>query len=68
MNPFDVRIVLLAKHAQHVVIVHFPIALSLMSWFFDLLARSRRSPALAAAIALTWRLGGFLSGVNVAGV
>jgi len=36
MNPFDVKSVLLAKHAQHVVIVHFPIALSLMSWFFDL--------------------------------
>ena len=49
MSPFDVRTVLLAKHAQHVVIVHFPIALSLMSWFFDLLAQWRRSPALAAA-------------------
>ena len=49
MSPFDVRTVLLAKHAQHVVIVHFPIAPSLMSWFFDLLARWRRSPALAAA-------------------
>jgi uncharacterized membrane protein len=39
MNPFDVRSVLLAKHAQHVVIVHFLIALSLMSLLFDILAR-----------------------------
>ena len=27
MNPFDWRSVVLAKHAQHVVLVHFPIAL-----------------------------------------
>jgi hypothetical protein len=26
-SPFDIRPVLLAKHAQHVVLIHFPIAL-----------------------------------------
>jgi uncharacterized membrane protein len=49
VSPFDIKSALLAKHAQHVVIVHFPIALSLMSWFFDVLARWRRSLALASA-------------------
>ena len=27
VNPFDLRTALLAKHAQHVVLIHFPIAL-----------------------------------------
>ena len=27
VNPFEIKTVLLAKHAQHVVLVHFPIAL-----------------------------------------
>jgi hypothetical protein len=26
-NPFDLKTVVLAKHAQHVVLIHFPIAL-----------------------------------------
>jgi uncharacterized membrane protein YozB (DUF420 family) len=26
-NPFDLKTILLAKHAQHVVLIHFPIAL-----------------------------------------
>jgi hypothetical protein len=26
-NPFDLRTLLFAKHAQHVVLIHFPIAL-----------------------------------------
>lgn len=49
VSPFDVKSVLLAKHAQHVVIVHFPIALSLMSVLFDILARWRRAAGLAVA-------------------
>jgi uncharacterized membrane protein len=49
MNPFDLKTALLAKHAQHVVIIHFPIALFMASAFFDLLARWRRDRALAAA-------------------
>ena len=44
MHPFDIRSVLLAKHAQHVVLVHFPIALFLMGAAFDVAAyRSKRS-------------------------
>jgi len=37
-NPFDVRTVVLAKHAQHVVLVHFPIALFITAVVFDLIA------------------------------
>jgi uncharacterized membrane protein len=36
MHPFDLKTVLLAKHAQHVVLVHFPIALFLTGVAFDL--------------------------------
>jgi hypothetical protein len=42
LNPFDLKSALLAKHAQHVVLIHFPIALFLASFAFDLLARGRR--------------------------
>jgi hypothetical protein len=31
MNPFDLKSVLLARHAQYVVLIHFPIALFLVS-------------------------------------
>ena len=47
MNPFDLRAALLAKHAQHPVIIHFPIALFIASLAFDFLAIWRRNPALA---------------------
>lgn len=49
MNPFDIKSVLLAKHAQHVVLVHFPIALFLVGVAFDWLALWKRSAALATA-------------------
>ncbi len=49
MNPFDLKAALLAKHAQHVVVIHFPIALFMVSFLFDLLARWRRDRALATA-------------------
>jgi len=53
MNPFDPKAALLAKHAQHVVLVHFPIALFLTGAAFDAAARwkkqSPRSVTLAAA-------------------
>jgi uncharacterized membrane protein len=43
VHPFDIRSVLLAKHAQHVALVHFPIALFLIGTAFDLAAqRSKR--------------------------
>ena len=49
MNPFDLKAALLAKHAQHPVIIHFPIALFIISVAFDLLAIWRRNPAMAKA-------------------
>lgn len=48
MNPFDPRTALLAKHAQHVVLVHFPIALFIAGVFFDLLAQRSAWRGLAA--------------------
>jgi len=47
-NPFDVRAALLAGHAQHPVIVHFPIALFIASAIFEILAMWRKQPVLAA--------------------
>jgi uncharacterized membrane protein len=38
-NPFDPRTVFLAKHAQHVVLIHFPIALYISAVAFDFIAR-----------------------------
>ena len=46
-NPFDVKAALLAGHAQHPVIVHFPIALFIASAVFDILAIWRKQPVLA---------------------
>jgi len=42
------RSALLARHAQHVVLIHFPIALFLIGVAFDLAARWTRREALAA--------------------
>jgi len=49
-NPFDLRTLVFAKHAQHVVLVHFPIALVLTAVAFDVVAdwSKRRSLADAA--------------------
>jgi len=49
VNPFDLRTILLAKHAQHVVLIHFPIALFMTGVGFDLLSRGKRDSQLAAA-------------------
>ena len=49
VNPFDLRAVLLAKHAQHVVLVHFPIALFMTGVGLDLLSRGKRDSQLASA-------------------
>ena len=50
MAGIDVRSVLLARHAQHVVFVHFPIGLFLAGVFFDGVAwkTSRQDFATAA--------------------
>jgi uncharacterized membrane protein len=49
MNPFDLKSALLARHAQHVVLIHFPIALFITGVAFDLVAAWRRNNMLAAA-------------------
>jgi uncharacterized membrane protein len=49
VNPFDPRTVLLAKHAQHVVVIHFPVALFITGVILDLLSRGRRDSQLAGA-------------------
>ena len=48
MHPFDIRSALLAKHAQHVVIIHFPTALFMVGVAFDWIAQLRKNPALCA--------------------
>ena len=49
-TPLDLRAALLAKHAQHVVLIHFPIALFITAVLFDLVATwsKRRGTADAA--------------------
>jgi len=49
LNPFDLRTVLLAKHAQHVVLIHFPIALFIGAVAFDLIASWTKRGGLADA-------------------
>jgi uncharacterized membrane protein len=49
-NPFDLKTALFAKHAQHVALIHFPIALFISAVAFDLIAywTKRRGPAETA--------------------
>jgi len=47
VNPFDPKAVFFAKHAQHVVLIHFPIALCLVSIVFDFLAQWTKKRILA---------------------
>jgi uncharacterized membrane protein len=51
MKYFDPRTIFLARHAQHIVLVHFPIALLVTTVVFDGLGRwsGRRVLAVAAA-------------------
>ena len=49
VNPFDIRTVILAKHAQHVVLIHFPIALFIAGVAFDITARWTKRRGLADA-------------------
>src|SRR5260370_38158096 len=48
-NPFDPQTTLLAKHAQHVVLIHFPIALFITGVAFDFAAQWTKRRSLAAA-------------------
>ena len=49
VNPFDFKTIFLAKHAQHVVLIHFPIALFIVAVTFDLLAQWTKQRSLADA-------------------
>lgn len=49
VNPFDLKTALLAKHAQHVVLIHFPIALFVAAVGFDLVAQWTKRRGLADA-------------------
>ena len=46
MSPFDWRSVLLARHAQHVVLIHFPIALFITGVIFDVVSFARKQAHL----------------------
>jgi uncharacterized membrane protein len=49
VNPFDIKTALLAKHAQHVVLIHFPIALFISAVVFDLISQWTNRRGLADA-------------------
>ncbi len=49
LNPFDLKAALAAKHAQHVVLIHFPIALFIAGVSFDFLGHWTKRQSLAAA-------------------
>jgi uncharacterized membrane protein len=49
LHPFDIKSVIFAKHAQHVVLIHFPIALFIIGVLFDFLAYRTGRRVLAAA-------------------
>jgi uncharacterized membrane protein len=46
VHPFDIKTVLVAKHAQHVVLIHFPIALFIIGVLFDFLAQWKKQHLL----------------------
>jgi uncharacterized membrane protein len=49
VHPFDPKTVFLAKHAQHVVLIHFPIALFITAVAFDFIAHWTKRQGLADA-------------------
>ena len=64
MNPFDLKSALLAKHAQHVVLIHFPIALFLTGAAFDVAARLIGKPARKTALLEAARLNLWLAALS----
>jgi uncharacterized membrane protein len=48
LHPFDIKTVVLEKHAQHIVLIHFPIALFIAGVLFDFLAQWKKQRLLAA--------------------
>jgi uncharacterized membrane protein len=49
LHPFSINSTLLAKHAQHVVLIHFLVALFITSVAFDFLSSRLHRPALKTA-------------------
>jgi uncharacterized membrane protein len=49
LNPFDIHYTVLAKHAQHVVLIHFPIALLITGAAFDFTGQWKKRRGLAEA-------------------
>jgi len=49
VKVFDLKSVFLAKHAQHVVLIHFPIALFLTGVLFDFAAQWTKKTIMATA-------------------
>jgi len=49
VSPFDLKTALLARHAQHVALIHFPIALFIMAVAFDLISQWTKRDGLADA-------------------
>jgi uncharacterized membrane protein len=49
INPFDPKTVFMAKHAQHIVLIHFPIALFISAVAFDFIAQWTKRQGLAEA-------------------
>jgi uncharacterized membrane protein len=50
VDPFALKTVLFARHAQHVVLIHFPIALFTAAVAFDYLAFWTKNRALATTV------------------
>ena len=48
-NPFGLQALLYPSHAQHPILIHFPIALFVLSYFFDLLGHRTGNRSLNAA-------------------
>jgi uncharacterized membrane protein len=49
VNPFDFKAAMSARHAQHVVLIHFPIALFITAVGFDVIAHWTKRRGLADA-------------------
>jgi uncharacterized membrane protein len=49
VHPFDIKTIVFAKHAQHVVLIHFPIALFIVGVLLDFLGQWTKGRQLAAA-------------------
>ena len=49
VHPFDLKTAVLAKHAQHIVLIHFPIALFITAVAFDLMAHWTKRRSLTDA-------------------